>query len=345
MSASYTRNIQGIPVVLRLIEVDPDAVVLDPTNPRVGFSMRQLDEQDRNDPACTLLLTSQEDTEGLKKSIVHSGGVQEPIYLRADYTVAEGNRRVVATRAAREQFPGDSRFARIPAWLIPHGTPEAVVQDLLNEIHIGSVRGWAPYEKALQMRSLLSGGLIYEEIAERYRMTSMEVRQHIDAAKMMDELYFPITSDPNDTEHRAKYSYFLEFLRSTRLKKQAEQAVDLPERFARWIRDGKINTGAKVRRLSKVIERPQALAVLESEGFDAAEQILVSAVPREHELYMTLEKARSRLEALTVAELQELAESEERMDIVRALQQQVDAVLDGAKRLRARSTVLRGAHH
>ena len=151
----YTRNIQGVPVALTLVDVDPQEVRLDATNPRVGFSMRQLDADDQNDPACTLLLTSQEDTEGLKRSIVLSGGVQEPIYIRDDMSVAEGNRRVVAMRAAQEEHEDDPRFRRMPAWRIAAGTPEAVIQDLLNEIHLGSVRGWAPYEKALQMRALL----------------------------------------------------------------------------------------------------------------------------------------------------------------------------------------------
>src|SRR5262249_8237854 len=133
--ATYVRNIQGHPVELTLLEVDPNVVRLDPTNPRIGFSMRQLEEGERNEGAWVLLLTSQEDTEALKRSIVASNGVQEPIYLRSDRRVAEGNRRVVALRAAQEEFPGDSRFATMPAWLIPEGTPEHVVQDLLNEIH------------------------------------------------------------------------------------------------------------------------------------------------------------------------------------------------------------------
>jgi hypothetical protein len=58
----------------------------------------------------------------------------------------------------------------MPAWLIPDNTPEHVIQDLLNEVHLGTVRGWAPYERALQMQALLDGGLI--EVAERYRMSS-----------------------------------------------------------------------------------------------------------------------------------------------------------------------------
>jgi len=331
MTASYTRNIQGTPVILSLVEVDPDCVQLDATNPRVGFSMRQLDEDERSDPACTLLLTSQEDTEGLKRSIVLSGGVQEPIYLRHDLSVAEGNRRVVAMRAAKEDHPGDPRFQRLPAWLIPEDTPENVIQDLLNEIHLGSVRGWAPYEKALQMRALLATGLIHEEVAERYRMTPMEVRQHVEAAEMMDRLYFPITRDPTDAEHRAKFSYFLEFLRSTRLRKQAETIKDLPERFSEWVRDGQINTGAKVRRLPKVLERDDTLKLLQIAGFDAAEQLLAKTDPKEHELYLTLEKARTRLQQITMVELTELAASADRLQVVRALQEQLEAVLENAE--------------
>jgi hypothetical protein len=147
--ATYTRNIQGHAIALTLIEINPNEVVLDPQNPRIGFSMRQLTEAEQNDSACALLLTSQEETEALKRSIIASRGVQEPIFLRADGRVAEGNRRVVAMRAAQEEFPNDEGFARMPAWAIPLDTPEQVIQDLLNEVHLGAVRGWAPYARAL----------------------------------------------------------------------------------------------------------------------------------------------------------------------------------------------------
>src|SRR5262245_58411202 len=147
MALVYTRNIQGHPVCLELVEINPDEVALDPSNPRIGFSINQLKDDDRDDPACTLLLTSQEDTEGLKRSILLSGGVQEPIYLRHDHSVAEGNRRVVAMRAAKEEQRDNPGLQRMPAWLIAENTPEDVIQDLLNENHLGSVRGWAPYEK------------------------------------------------------------------------------------------------------------------------------------------------------------------------------------------------------
>ena len=332
-SVVVTRNIQGVPIPLQLVEIDPDKVRLDPTNPRVGFSMNQLSKAERSEPACTLLLTSQEDTEGLMRSIILSGGVQEPIYLRHDYTVAEGNRRVVAMRAAKEEHPKDARFKQMPAWLIRKGTPEEAIQDLLNEIHLGSVRGWAPYEKALQMRQLIKVGLVEEEIAERYRMTGSEVRQEIAAADMMDRQYFPITKDPKDPQHRAKFSYFLEFLKNGRLRTQCESMKDLPTRFSKWVRDDKIPTGAKVRRLPKILDVEEAVKLLEVSGFDAADEYVAKQNPREQELYLVLERARTRLHDMPLTEVAELANSSDRLDILRSLQAQIQKTLDGAARL------------
>src|SRR5260370_13962779 len=225
--ATDNRNIQGHAVALTLIEINPNEVVLDPQNPRIGFSMRQLTEAEQNDSACALLLTSQEETEALKRSIIASRGVQEPIFLRADGRVAEGNRRVVAMRAAQEEFPNDEGFARMPAWAIPVDTPEQVIQDLLNEVHLGAVRGWAPYERALQMQGLINSGLIEEEIAERYRMDAREVRQQLAAVEFMNEMYFPITTDPTNPEHRSKVSYFLEFYKIGRIQTHQPAMPDL----------------------------------------------------------------------------------------------------------------------
>jgi len=342
MALVYTRNIQGHAVRLELVEVDPDEVALDASNPRIGFSINQLQPEERDDPACTLLLTSQEETEALKRSIILSGGVQEPIYIRHDRTVAEGNRRVVAMRAAKEEHPDDPRFKRMPAWVIDLNTPEHIVQELLNEIHLGSVRGWAPYEKALQMRVLLKSGLIEAEVAERYRMTASDVRQQIEAANFMDRMYFPITRDPTDPEHRSKFSYFLEFTKNGRIQTHCEKIEDLPERFARWVRDGRINTGMRVRRLPKILDVGEAMRLLEVEGFDAAEEYLAEHNPREQELYLLLERARLRLKGMSVNEFVQIQNSQERLAILTALQVQIEEVISNVEQFGKSSTRLNG---
>ena len=331
--ATYTRNIQGHSIELTLIEVNPNQVLLDPQNPRIGFSMRQLSELERNDSACALLLTSQEETEALKRSIIASRGVQEPIFVRADGRVAEGNRRVVAMRAAQEEFPNNEDFSRMPAWTIPPSTPEQVIQDLLNEVHLGAVRGWAPYERALQMQGLIDGGLIEEEIAERYRMEPREVCQQLAAVEFMNEMYFPITSDPTDPEHKSKFSYFLEFYKNGRIQTHGSVMPDLKEKFARWVRDGRLDTGVRVRRLPKILDSTEATRLLDVVGFSAAEEFLQRQNPEEHELYATMERARARLESMTVSELMELASSTERKAILQSLQEELDRVIDAVSRL------------
>lgn len=331
---TYVRNIQGSRIQLTLEELDPDSIILDHTNPRVGFSMRQLPAEERSDEACTVLLTSQEETDALKRSIIRSGGVQEPIYVRFDRRVAEGNRRVVALRAAKEEYPEDVRFATLPAWIIPDETPEAVVRDLLNEIHVGAVRGWAPYEKALQLRALVAGGLLEDEIAERYRMTTREVQQQLRAVSLMDDLYFPITADPGDPHHRAKFSYFLEFWKNSRLRKHAEATPDLPKQFAVWVRDGKIDTGAGVRRLAKVLDSEEATEILETIGLNAAEDFLARNDPTAHEIYALLERARARVAEMTVSDLVELGQSPGRLEVVRSLHDELAGIMEASARVR-----------
>jgi hypothetical protein len=335
--ATYSRNIQGTSIELTLIEVDPSEVRLDPSNPRIGFSMRQLPEDERNEAACVLLLTSQEETEELRRSIVLSNGVQEPIYVRGDGRVAEGNRRVVALRAAQEEFPSDLRFRRMPAWLIPSDTAEHVVQDLLNEIHLGSVRGWAPYERALQMRGLVENGLIEDEVAERYRMTTREVKQQLEAIAFMERQYFPITADPTDPEHRSKFSYFLEFSKNGRLQEHCRRRPNLAGRFAKWVRDGRLDTGMRVRRLPRILDSTEATRLLDVIGFKAADEYLAKQHPEEQELYALLEKARARLAAMTVTEFVELGASEERRAIVAALRQELLKVVEAMERVQRAS--------
>ncbi len=336
---TYLRNVQGRAVRLRLVEVDPDDIKLDPENPRLRYSMLQLAEKQRTDEACTLLLTSQEETETLKRSILLSGGVQEPIYVRSDNRVAEGNRRVVAVRNLKEEYPHDKRFVSLPAWVIPTGTSEEVVEDLQNEIHLGSVRGWAPYEKACQMRDLIKrAGMTEDEVAERYRMTPREVKQQIAAVNSLDELYFPITEDPTDPNHRSKFSYFLEFQKNGRILTHCEDDEELPKHFAAWVRDEKIDTGAKVRRLPKVLDSTEARRLLEASGFQAAEEFLQQQNPLERDLYGLIEQARVRLSKITLDEFYELRDRDDLQAILRGLQDELNRKLDDATSSNREST-------
>lgn len=332
-ATSYIRNVQGRPVELELIEVAPEKVQLDPTNPRIRLAMQQLPRRERNENACSLILIGQEETESLKASILRSGGVQEPIYMRHDGRVAEGNRRVVAMRMALDEHPKDPRFTTMPAWRIPKNTPEQLVQDLLNEIHIGSVRGWAPYEKATQIRALVrEGGLLVHEVAERYRMTSSEVEQQIAAVDSMERLYFPIVEDSGDPSHRSKFSYFLEFEKNSRIQSMAGKEPALRGLFADWVAKGKIFKGVQVRTLPKILASPEARRLLVMRGFKAAREYLSKHDPEEHDLYSRAIELADQLSRLGLDEIEALRASKERQDVLRELRKQTERALKHATR-------------
>ena len=65
--------------------------------------------------------------------------------------------------------------------------------------------------------------------------------------------------DPTDAEHRSKYSYFLEFAKNGRIQRHRETTPDLAQRFAGWVRDGRVDTGMKVRKLPKILDANAAI--------------------------------------------------------------------------------------
>lgn len=327
-TTTYVRNIQGRPIQLELVDVDPHTVSLDPTNPRIRFAMEQLPAAERNDAACSLILIAQEETEILKVSIVRSGGVQEPIYIRHDGRVAEGNRRVVAMRLAQEEHRKDRHFSKLPAWRIPADAPEELIQDLLNEIHIGSVRGWAPYEKAMQIRALVrEGDLLIHEVAERYRMTTTQVEQQIAAADIMEREFLPIVDDPTDPNHRSKYSYFLEFEKNSKIRTEVAKDPALRASFAQWVRDGLIDKGVQVRALPKILTSPNAKKLLSKHGFKAAKAYLSKTDPWEHDLYSKVLDLTEQLGELSLDEIESLKTSEDRQQVLRDLKERIQTVL------------------
>jgi len=184
------------------------------------------------------------------------------------------------------------------------------------------------------MSALVDGGLIEDEIAERYRMTTREVKQQLSAVEFMDQMYFPITSDPTDPEHRTKFSYFLEFYKNGRIQSHNDTVTNLQERFARWVRDGQLNTGAQVRRLPRILDSGEATRLLDTVGFEAANEYLTRQHPEEQELYSLLERTRSRLAHMTVTELIELSGSKERLEILTCLHQELSSVFATVQRVR-----------
>jgi predicted nucleic acid-binding protein len=89
----------------------------------------------------------------------------------------------------------------------------------------------------------------------------------------------------------------------------------------------------RVRKLPKILDTPEALRLLEINGFDAAEEFLAKKDPKEQELYLMLERTRVRLSEMTIGELVEARDSKARLEILRALRAELDTVLENVERV------------
>ena len=109
---------------------------------------------------------------------------------------------------------------------------------------------------------------------------------------------------------------------------------DLKESFARWVRDGRLDR-AFASPIPKILDSNEATRLLDVIGFGAADEYLQRQNPEQHELYATMERARARLETMTVAELMELAGSQERKDILASLEDELRRVIEAVSRVGA----------
>jgi hypothetical protein len=319
------RNIGGKRLFLKLVSIDPYTVKLDIENPRISYHLQQLPEQERNEAACELLLYSQEDIEALKRSIIQTHGVQEPIYITDEATVVEGNRRVVALRDLKRQFPDNPAFAHVPAWILPKGTPDSVIKDLIHAVHLNTKRAWAPFERALILRRLSEDGLDSKTLAERYEMSQGDLKQNIEAAQIMVKKYLPLLSDPNNPQAVSKFSYFLEYVKG-RMNKYRIIDQTLDNRFSNWVLEGKIPKADSVRSLPKILESETAIEVFEQHGFKEAIAALAVDDPSQDRFYSNIAVITKQLSQLGIDELKDIRDNLDKKELLASLRNQIDVI-------------------
>ena len=319
------RNIGGKRIFLKLISIAPEAVKLDIENPRISYPLQQLPQHEQNEAACELLLFSQEEVESLKRSLIQTHGVQEPIYITDEAIVVEGNRRIAALRDLKRQYPNNPAFAQVPAWVLPKDTPKSVIKDLIHAVHLNTKRAWAPFERALILRRLNEDGLDSKTLAERYEMSQGELKQNIEAAEIMVNKYLPLLSDPNDPQAVSKFSYFLEYVKGRMNKfRCADQTLD--KRFSTWVYEGKIPKADSVRTLPKIFESEKAVEVLEKDGFKAAIAALTLEDPSQDRFYSSIVTMTKQLSQMGIDELKDIRNNPDKKAILASLKNQIDVI-------------------
>lgn len=196
---------------------------------------------------------SQEDIEEHMKSLDHvrdlrddiekNGGLMEPIIVRdGDFVVLEGNSRLAAYRLLCEKDA--VKWGKIKCNLLPADIPDDLVFKLIGQFHIKGKKPWDPYEQAsyLYRRSKETKTPI-ASIAEELNIKSADAQKMVEAVKLMKE---------HGEYDNHKYSYYLEYVKDTSIKKYRDTNPDIDATVISEIQKGNIARAEDIRLLGKV---------------------------------------------------------------------------------------------
>ncbi len=306
-----TLIIEGEPISVEHRRMPLKDVRLDPNNPRIQHAVKQ---QLRNGPVSEeelrKLILDQPGVSELFKSIRDNGGILEPIYVRPDGRIIEGNCRAASYLRLHSIKHDDVRWQTIPAVFVPK-ISDRQVAILQGQYHVAGKNKWLAYEKAGHLHHMYTNLKMDEKtIAQALGMRERDVIRDLNAYETMTEKLLPKMTSGNGLD---KWSFVQELYKRKGLEDYRSKPGNIDE-FVALVVDKKLKQGADVRKLEKVIKHPGAVKTLKKQGIDNAMSIVGKADPTaDSRTFQKLKEATILLQHLQGKELERLREEKPRL--------------------------------
>jgi hypothetical protein len=320
--------IEGEKISVKYQEMTLEDVRLDPNNPRIQHAVkrksngRPMSQNELRDLILDLPGVSE-----LFKSIRDNEGLLEPIYVRPDGRVIEGNCRAACylkldSIAKRNK---DDSWEKIPAVFVPK-ISERQVAVLQGHYHVAGKNKWLAYEKAGHLHAMHTKLKMDEKaIAKALGMREGEVRKNLQSYQVMTEKLLPKMKNGNGLD---KWSFVQEFFKNKHLEDYRSKAANV-DQFVSFVANNKLKRGTDVRKFAKIIAHPRAIDTLKKDGVESAMTIVGNVDPTANSTtFKKLKEATHLLLHLPNPELLKLRENEKTQAILRDLFQ---ALKDAAK--------------
>ncbi|MCU1323841.1 MAG: hypothetical protein JWM43_3490 [Acidobacteriaceae bacterium] len=293
------------------------AVKLDPHNPRIQHAVKQkFQNREVTQDELRKLILDQPGVSDLFRSIRDNGGISDPIHVRPDGSIIEGNCRVASYLKLNSIDKDNPRWQAIPAIFVPNITPRqaAVLQ---GQFHVAGKNKWAAYEKAGHMHSMKHTLDMDEKaIGVIMKMTEKEVLRDLQAYTIMTEKVLPRMPGGGGLD---KWSFVEEFCKRKGLEEYRTKPANVDE-FVSMVIDKRLKKGADVRKLEKVLKDPAAVKTLKKHAVDVALAVVGKSDPTaDSTAFNKLKKATTLLQRMPNKDLQRLMSNEESRVILRDL--------------------------
>jgi hypothetical protein len=326
--------IEGKKIPVEHWQMSVTDVQLDPGNPRIQHAVRQINNNGNisQDDLRKLILDLPGVNE-LFKSIRDNGGLLEPIYVRPDGRIIEGNCRAACYLRLNEIHSKDDRWQTIYACLVPE-ISDREVAILQGYYHVAGKNKWLAYEKAGHLHTMYTKlGMDEKAIAESLGMRVSEVIRGLKTYEIMTEKLLPkLKSSGLDKKSGGldKWSHVEEFLKNKDLEEYRAKPENVEE-FVDLVANQHLKHGADVRKLGKIIKHKPAVKALRKHGVDNAMSVVGKVDPTaDSASFRKLKDTTNLLKKLPKKDLQRLRDDEQTLVILKELYSTIKDVAKAA---------------
>lgn len=255
-------------------------VQLDADNPRIREDLKK---RDKKLPPPTIedlqkIILELSGVSDLLKSIRDNKGLHDPIYVRHNGVVAEGNCRTAIYLKLHQANKKDPTWQKIPVLQLPQSVTERQIAILQGHLHVSGKITWRKHEQAGHLYTMKhTYHMTPAAIAKALGMREKEVARVINSYELNLEIIKDIGKADKkgdgkkaaSVDGRKKFSTIDELFKVRDMEEWRAKPANVSI-FKTLVVEGKIKRGADVRKLSKVVNDPRALEVLKKDGFDKA---------------------------------------------------------------------------
>lgn len=318
-------------------EVVPlDALTLDPKNPRVRL---QISAKNKKKPPTQdellALIRAQPGYDKLQQQIRMEGGIYDPLIVRNDGRIVEGNTRFAVSTVLSKTPGGGSKWGSVPITRLPAGIAEKIVQLQMAGYHVGGKTKWRASAKADQVYRLIhEEGASMEEVQAATRMSPKEVQKHIDAYEYLTKEVVPEIANTSPERVQeildTKFSHALVLMSTSKLE-EIRRDKSKRKAVAKLIANDKIQ-GLQLRKVDAVLDNPEARAALQRNGFAAAKEALRKSDPcAESKILKDISKLSEALSNLPRNDLDIFSEHAKARETLKGLLAAAETILSVAK--------------
>jgi len=315
--------VEGKRLYVTYAELRITEVHLDARNPRINYQRPQKDGHPDKPGELRDFVLNLPGVSDLFKGIRDNGGLIDPILVDAEGKIVEGNCRTAVFMKLRELMPDDSRWAKIPALVLPRDTTEREVAVLQGMYHVNGKIQWRAYLQAAHLHDMETRLKMDAETIGK----SLSIQERV--VKRLLKAYHAITEHLPQVKTGRRleaFSHFEEFFKHRKLEefRKDERNVKI---FAKLVKEKKIPLGQNVRDLPAILARPSAYDQLLTSGYTAAMQDLGTAEPSKvYPLFKQLRHTRELLEGLQAQDLVELRKQTAQQDEIRGVYEAIKKV-------------------